>query len=221
MATVSLSTLRTRARRRADMESSSFISNAEANDMINEAYQELYDMLVEAFENYYFKDQNVNLVPGTTNYALATDFYKLISMNYLNGTRYETVFPFNELERNASLVLSNNVPAGSMLIRYVPQPTLLVADGDTIETFNGWESLLITDVAIMMLTKEESATDQLEARREREYKRIEQMAQNRSLLFPGKIGDIAVYDSAYIRDALRYRLYGNTFDLINIQYIGF
>jgi hypothetical protein len=109
----------------------------------------------------------------------------------------------------------------NLKLTYIPMPQQFVADTDTVDCQAGWESLWITDVAMMMLEKEESNTTELEARRQREYKRIQEMSHNRDTLMPGRITDVTVYDSAYIRDSVRYRLYGNALKLINVQFTGF
>src|ERR1044072_8760952 len=149
MATVTLAQLRTRAKRKADLENSSFISDAEWNDYINEAYQEWYDVLVATFQDYFITEDTFATTAGTDTYNLPSDFYKLVSLDLLTGTRYETIFPYQELERNAALSSSANIPTATIRRRYIPVPTVLSADADTITTFSGWESLIVTDAAIM------------------------------------------------------------------------
>ena len=217
---VSLATLRLRARRRADMENSQFISDAEANDMINEAYCELYDLMVQSYERYYVKFGTFSLVPGTTAYALPADFYKALSFDLQAGNVYVTLFPYDENERNSTTTTSYSIPTATVRMRYIPMATLFVADTDTADFVNGWEALLITDVAIMMLEKEESATDALERRRERQLRRLQEMAQSRDIGMPGRVQDVTLYDTAYIQDSLRYRLYGQNVEFMSVQYTG-
>lgn len=188
--------------------------------MINESYAELYDLIIMAFGNYYITESTITLVPGTASYALPADFYKLVTLDMLSGTQYNSLFPYNELERNSTLSTATSIPNGTVRMRYIKAPTKWTVDADLVDCIAGWESLLITDVAIMMLDKEESDTDRLERRRIREYKRIEQMAQNRDITMPGRITDVTVYDNAYIDNALRYRFYGNNLEFINVTYIG-
>ena len=64
MATFTEATLRSRARRMADMENSTFVSDAEIRDYINSAYAELYDLVIEKYEDYY--------VSSTSDMDLAT-----------------------------------------------------------------------------------------------------------------------------------------------------
>ena len=95
-----LSELRTLALQRADKENSRFISTAEANNYINLAYGELYDLLVSQFADYYSTTVNFTL-SGTNTYALPADFYKIRGLDYLiSANNYVTVFPFNFNERN-------------------------------------------------------------------------------------------------------------------------
>lgn len=165
-------------------------------------------------------ETTINLTSGTSSYALPDDFYKSITVDLQNGSSWETLFPYNELERNSTLVTSSTIPNATVRFRYIPAPAVFDSDADEIDGRAGWEALLITDVAIMMLDKEESDTSALEKRRMRLMDRITSMAQNRDVTMAGSITDVTVYDNATIKDALRYRFYGDQVEFINIQYIG-
>lgn len=211
-----------RARARADMRHTTFISAAEALEMVNEAYTELYDLLVQTFSNYYVTTGNLTLVPGTVSYALPADFYKMIVVERDNadGT-FTTIFPFNELEKNSTIFTdTNSIPNATVRLRYVPAPTIFTTTSQTIDGVSGWESLLVYDVAIMMLTAEESDTSALERRRAQIYQRIVGIAQNRDLTIPGSITDVTVFDNAFIKDELRYRFYGSNIEFIVAEYVG-
>lgn len=220
MRKVTIAEIKRRARNRADMQHSGFISDEELLDMINEAYCELYDTLVVAFQNYYIAEETIQLVPGTSAYPFPDDFYKIISVDFQNGNSWETLFPFNELERNSVLTTTATIPNATIRLRYIPAPVTFTDDADEIDGIAGWEALLITDVAIMMLDKEESDTSALERRRMREYARIQTMAQNRDVTMPGTVTDVTVYDLAYIHHTLRYRFYGNNIEFISVEYVG-
>lgn len=188
--------------------------------MINESYAELYDTLVSVFQNYFVTEDTITLVSGTSSYPVPDDFYKLISLDLQSGSLWNTLFPYNELERNSTVATSSSIPDGTVRIRYIPAPTIFTNDADTFDAIAGWEALLITDVAMMMLEKEESDTSALERRRQRQYARIMQMAQNRDVTMPGRVTDVTVYDNAYIADSLRYRFYGNNIEFLSVQYLG-
>lgn len=212
-----------RCRRRADMENSNFISDAELLDLINEAHAEVWDLLVAAFQNYFVADTTITLTPGTAAYDLPDDFYKSISVDMQNAGKWDSLFPYEEVERNSVLQTSSSIPAATVRLRYVPAPPVFeLADvaTDTIDGRAGWETLLVTTVAIFMLTKEESDTSALERRKQQEMARIQSMAQNRDITNPGTVTDITVYDNAYVKDALRYRFYGDQVEFINLTYIG-
>jgi hypothetical protein len=50
--TVTFAQLKTRARRRADMEGSNFVTPEELGDFVNASCAELHDILVGAFQDY-------------------------------------------------------------------------------------------------------------------------------------------------------------------------
>ncbi len=72
-----LAQLRTRAKRLADMENSGFVADAEWLDYINEGLSELHDILVMASDEYFLSSTTINIVSGTSAYALPSDFYKV------------------------------------------------------------------------------------------------------------------------------------------------
>ena len=51
MATFTEADLRTRARRRADMENSTFVTDAEIQDYLNSSIAELHDFMVKSYED--------------------------------------------------------------------------------------------------------------------------------------------------------------------------
>jgi Skp family chaperone for outer membrane proteins len=62
--------LRTRIRQRTNKEKSQFITDSEIDGMIEEAYAEMYNVLVNTNENYFINSTTLNLVQGTSNYNL-------------------------------------------------------------------------------------------------------------------------------------------------------
>jgi len=102
MAAVSLSTLRTRAQRRADMEGSSFVGTAEWNAYLNEGAMRLHELLVEAYGNEYVKKTSaISIVGGTSDYALPSDFFKLTGVDLVVNGKAVALRRFEEPERNA------------------------------------------------------------------------------------------------------------------------
>lgn len=116
---IDLSTLRTRARQRSDMENSTFVSDSEFNNYINAAAAELYDMLVSAYgPEYWMKTATIPQTSGTSEYDLPTDFYKLLGVDAdesSNGVAY-SLLPFQFEQRN--MYQEPNLMGGLIRARY-------------------------------------------------------------------------------------------------------
>ena len=121
--TATLSDLRARALDYADMTGSNFPVEARVDDYINSAASEMYDILVNAYEDYFLATQSITLVPGTEDYALPSDFYKAKRVYYTTGSRRFSIHPFNLEEvdgaRNSAL------SAGTAELWYVPEMSLM------------------------------------------------------------------------------------------------
>ena len=201
---ITLANLRTEVRRRADMETSQFVKDAELNSYINQSIAELYDLLVQKFGNeYFFSTNTFNLVNGQAAYNLPTDFLKLLAVDIqLANGEFNTIkrFELNERNRYNSTILrgvygsswmryhitGNQIrfaptPQSTELIQifYVPRPTQLSSDSDTFDGYNGWEEYVIVDGAIKCGMKEETDVTALLVTKESLKKRIEEAAGNR------------------------------------------
>ena len=219
--TITLETLRTRCRERADMENSEFISSTELLSYINSSYGELYDILVSKFEDYYTTSRTFTIASGANTETLPTDFYKLRGVDFkIDANNWITVTKFNFAHRNVlnrsvtrshagirevqyrivgnELIIEpeDNAP-GDYKLWYTPIYTPLVSESDTVDGLNGWEEYIIIDVAIKMLSKEESSVTHLDREKAIMLNRIESMAQNRDSDQPEKITDMDFATSNY------------------------
>lgn len=102
-----LSTMLTDVIQRANLEnfvaeSGTFISKPELRGYLNETIAELYDMLVEARgQEYYRKEYTFQTINNQPSYALPPDFYELISVDiFLAPNIVLTAHPYMESERN-------------------------------------------------------------------------------------------------------------------------
>ena len=190
--TITLAQLKTRAKERANMEDSEFVSPSELLSYINTSYAELYDLLVASFENYYTTSTQSTVTGGSNSIDLPADFYKLAGIDYKTGSSWTTVGRWNFTNRNKSTntrqyrILKNQVyllpeerAEGTYRLWYTPRITRLVDDTDTIDAINGWEEHIIVNTAIKMLTKEESDVSALLVEKSGIERRIEVMAENR------------------------------------------
>lgn len=212
MTAITLANLRTRTRQRANMENSQFISDSELNQMINYGISELHDYIVSKVDNDYFAStQDYTLTSGTEEYSLPASFYKLLEMQirgddgyYYKMKRFEYsernigANPVNyftpEIQyrlRGNKLLFTpvNQIGNRSVRLIYVPVATVLVADGDTLEGYNGWDEYVILTTAIKCLTKEEQDVTQLENQLAYLKQRIEFAMDNRDQAAPTRIYD--------------------------------
>lgn len=222
MATKTLTQLRTEIANRVNFTvpaaSGTFVTTSEANTMINASIASLYDLLSQKYGNDYFvKDPayTFSLVNGTSSYALPSDFFKLLGVDYqLASGEFITLKPFQFSERNQysrSIIRGSTnaefmryrVRAGKLWfaptptvtstiqVYYVPLPTTLSLDADTFDGYNGWEEYVIVDCCIKFLNKEESDVSAFMADKQALEIRIEEAAGNRDAGFSPKIVDTA------------------------------
>ena len=100
-ASATLSDLKTRARQRADMVNSTFIADAELLNYINASYAELYDIMVQTYEDYYTTSTTFTLTSSDSGvYSLPADFYKLRGVEYQLSGEFVTLYPYDWNTRN-------------------------------------------------------------------------------------------------------------------------
>ena len=195
MATFTESDLRTRARRRADMENSTFVTDAEVQDYLNSSIAELHDFMVKSYEDYFVSEQTYNAPIATGGANLPDDFYKALGVDYNSGGITSTLRAYSFTERNvyntpyAAIdrlaepmykvegskikLIPNNSQSGTITLFYVPLPTQFSTTVTEIETIiPGYEEYVVVATAIRMLMKEESDTRQLELEKNQLASRI-------------------------------------------------
>ncbi len=221
MRNVTVAEIFRRARRRSDMTSSGFYSDTDMYDLLNAVYTNLYDVLVGCFQNYFTDVYEFTTTAGTSAYDLPDDFYKLIlCQQEISPNQFTIIFPFNELERGSLLTTAPLSGTIDISMRYIPAAPVFTALTDEIDGFNGWDDLIVLDMAIAMLESEESVTDSIERRRAQLFTRLTSIAQNRDVTIPGKVTDVTSSIFALSPDLLQYRFYGNTIEFLNVAYLG-
>jgi hypothetical protein len=205
------------------MENTNFITDAGWNEFINSSYAELYDIVIESYEDYYIKDPlTITVQPGSNTIDLPSDFYKLKGIDYQEGLNPVQnndwidlrLFDFAKRNRNTNLsrVIGNQpykqyrilgdkiyiIPTenagGSYRLWYNPPITTLVDDTDEIDGVNGWEEYIVVDAGIKALVKEESSTTDLERAKQKLLDRIESSSKKRDVHEPNSVSD---YESNY------------------------
>lgn len=221
---LTLATIRSRARQRANMETSNeathFVTGAELTIYVNDAYKRLYHKVAEKLG-----ERLINATPteftitsGNTQ-ALASDFFKLWGVDYQissgrwapldswmpmerNQSRYRQVSNFYERIRYRLLgsvlyFTPDDDALGTYRYWYIPTLTELSSDGDTINSEferTGWAEYVVIEAARKMMAKEESDTRELRAEAAAIMDAIEQEALNRDIAMPQRIQDVQYLD---------------------------
>ena len=224
MASITLANLRTRARYRSNMENSTFVTDTEFNTYINYSINHLKDILVSKVGNDYFATvYTFSAVSGTESYSLPNDFYKILSVEILGNDgyyyklrRYEIseknygASPINynipDLRyrlRSDSILLTpfNYLGNRTIKLTYVPVPTDLSSDSDTLNGLNGWDEYVVLMAARKALVKEEQDVSQVDQELSMLNQRIEAMADNRDESNPMRVSD----NTSYYQDGWSWR----------------
>lgn len=213
-ATRTLQQIRDDARFRADAVGDGNVTDAQLNDWINDAIAELWDMLVEADPDRYYRTSTITTTAGTQSYALPEDFYQVRRVDRISSGRRIMVEPFllqevdtdtdvrdPELVRYrvmgagidgtaARLYLMPDPGGGSYELHYVQAPQRLVNNADAFDGAGGWELYVVLHVAIAILGRQERDTTYLERERARVEQRIRAMARKRDSGRAPRIADV-------------------------------
>lgn len=159
--TRTLAQLRADVRREADVEGAEDRHpNAEIDRLINQGATELRDLLIKARGRSFFRagtPHTITTVQGTTRYALPAKFLRLLSLRVAGESGY-MLAPFTdqdepdlrastaatdpthyELQAGYVEVLPSPRAGVEIVLDYIEAHTDLVADGDTLEGYDGWE----------------------------------------------------------------------------------
>jgi len=202
MATFTESDLRTRARRRADMVNSTFVTDEEIRDYLNSSISELHDFMVKSYEDYFVstKTYTAPLAAAGENLPTSSDgggeFYKALGVDYESGGITSTLRAYSFSERNVYntpyavidrlaepmykvegtkiKLIPNNSTSGTITLFYVPVATQFDGSGVTSITnvIPGYDEYVVVATAIRMLMKEESDISALERERQQLASRI-------------------------------------------------
>lgn len=195
MALVTVATLKTRILQRADMEFSAsvsdtekYVKSAELIDLIDVSYKELYGYIARYSPRRPESEFSVTAT-GVATYSLASPDPLLILAVFRiddSGINFYLTKHDHRLKPSLSITgdaisyrLSGNniefypVPtSGTYKGIYVPKPSTLDDDADTLDGVNGWEEYIVCDVAAKLKRKEDSDPTVELLERDRILKRI-------------------------------------------------
>ena len=220
MALVSRGTIKDKAKSRADMEESDFISDSEWNTIIYDSVCALVELVSRQNQDHYLEEVTLT-ASGLDTMDLPSDLLEVRGMDEKNGDSYQTMEPFMLAERNkysnplypfmsdrkssfryrlqgASKVrvVPRATSTSEFRLWYTPSPTPFASDLSSIEVFNGWDEWVVLDVAIKALGKEQSDASHLLMERKIVENRIMEAAQRRQtdtgdqVIFPEDIWDV-------------------------------
>lgn len=193
----------------ADQQDSNFVKPAVWQLWLQSAYNELYNLLVGRFEDYFVTTTSLDAVEDEL--TLPADFHKLRGVDR-DGQSVRS-FPFGERNRSdfqdeiaafsgirycllgTKIILrpSLNAP-GTYRVWYVPQcPTITDFDAQ-IPGISPWEEYIHYTLAIKAMMKEETDASGLIAMRNDISARITELAANRDAAEPKRTTDVRQND---------------------------
>lgn len=206
---VLVSSVITLAKQRADMENTSFVSDAEWVTYADLSYRKFYNLITTLYEDYNVSYQDYTTTGQQAEYTLPTGFLKIRLVELYGVTprpltlREWTLSEKNRLAYSVTgypirfSVYGNTLrlmpdPQGAYQVRvwYIPTATAVTSDAQSIEVYNGFDEYIAIDMAIRALTKEESNTDRLERERDRMERMLEETMRGRDAGQPRTMTDI-------------------------------
>lgn len=160
---VTLSSLRTQVRERADMQNSLFVSDAELDVYINNSAWELYDIVISKFEDQFiYTDSVTGLPPEYTItdtaqnwFTLPSNFYKLRGVDRRLDSSSDSWFSlskWNFAERNAFLDRGVRALYGvsSAMYRVLGQKVSILPQSDSAGTYRLWFIPKMTEITSLI-----------------------------------------------------------------------
>lgn len=164
-------------RQRTNMENSTFVTDAELTEYLNQSLAKLWRRLVQnAGQPFYRSSTTYTVTSATTLQSLPADFYQVQEVSATLGGFTYTLQPFMAAERGMLKSATVYTALGSPCYRiqagnieflpvsqsftatlfYSPTQPRLVGGGDPFDGFAGYELAAIYDVCAIVNQKEES-----------------------------------------------------------------
>jgi hypothetical protein len=206
--TITVAQLMTRIRNASDETGSKFIDDDELIEYIDMAYAEMYDLIVDTYQDYKVTFANFTTTSDVNIYQLPTNCYKVRGLDCSNGISAKA-FMFEERERLANSTYYNDglasnlrycvlgdtllllpTPAEeSLTLWFVPAPARITADTQIIDGIAGFEQYIIAHACIEIANKNETDPAVFERKLARLEKKITSFAFNRDAGEPRQVID--------------------------------
>lgn len=164
-----LSAIAERARQRADMQDSGFPSDTVVYGFVTEAYDELWDLVVQLFSDYFVTTSATSALTGgseaNARISLASGLRHLLAVIKDPDTtlrwelpRFDRRLPGGlsyKLEGNYIVIEPYESASGSYAYRYVPGPGAFSSASDTMDDrLDRWADWVVIRAAMKCLIKE-------------------------------------------------------------------
>ena len=201
-------------RQRANMVNSTFVSDAEITEFLNQELAELYNVFIQCEDHPYFRSsQSYTVTSTTTSQSLPATFLRVQSVEATINGIVGLLHPFMAAERailvNAGTqglsrlvhpvayrVQASNIEflpvtqSFTATLYYTPAQTRLSAGSDTFDGYNGFEAAAIYGTVAIMLAKEESDPSFNLSQKDRIYRSIEMWASNRDASHAPRVQEV-------------------------------
>lgn len=177
------------------------VGNSDVDSILNDELSDLYELLVESFEDYSVTSSSLTITAGQSQVALPATFYKARAVDdptsadpelppFIWANRHRVGKKSYAIFGSNLLIRPTNLAPGAYTLWFVPQFTALSADGDTFAAPNRWHRLAVLNAAARFRAIQQLDSSQLEARAERVRARIEAAAKNRDAGNPQEVRDV-------------------------------
>lgn len=208
-----LSDLLSDIRQRSNQENSTFVTDSELTEYLNQELAELWARLVQNEGHPHFRSTaTISVTPAFQTYALPADFWRLQEVTATINGITGALHPFMAMEHGW---LKNSGPWGpwspvryriqasaieflpnqqtfTATLYYTPSCPRLVNASDTFDGFNGYEVAAIYGVCATVCAKEETDPTFFLAQKERILKFIDSLASQRDASHPERVQDVSV-----------------------------
>lgn len=203
-------------RQRANMENSTFVTDAEITEYLNQELAELWGRLaLNEGQPHIRSTTTISVVSNTALYNLPSDFWRMQSITAnLNGIT-GVLSNFNEVDRgylSSPLIWGVRSPvqyriqanqieflpstqAFTATMYYTPCQPRLVTGSDTFDGFNGYEIAAIYGAVAHCLVKEEGDPSFFVGEKQRIFAHIDSLAPSRDAFGPERVADTSTMSS--------------------------
>jgi len=196
------------------MENSTFITDSEITEYLNQELAELWSRLIQGQgQPFYRSSSSITVTSGTALYNLPSDFFEVQEViatiggvsgplrpfmasehGYLVNGGAVTLLPGFAVRYRIQANQIEFVPSSqsfTAILYYSPTQPRLSAGGDTFDGFAGFEMAAIYGTVATMLAKEESDPSFYVGQKERIYRHIDSLASQRDASAPERVQDVS------------------------------